>query len=287
MNDVDPENAFISLAILVAPEHGQVSLNPDGSFTYLPQRGFFGTDSFVYQADDGMTAPSQATATLNVTLPVANPPAGPGHDNHSQSHDDSHHRGSEAHEEQREENFAESIPVLPGVNTFSSGASSSSKSSGDRGASEFLTQGQFGSRVFAVSNRSDASFLWYAGHDTRDAESSSDSNSSFRSSLPLASAFINVLDEFREELADDDVMQKAIVGSTMAVSATLSVGYVIWLIRGGVLLSSVLSSLPAWRMVDPLPVLGWITDEEDLMGDDSLETIVEQSNLRQRQSVPS
>jgi len=30
---------------------------------------------------------------------------------------------------------------------------------------------------------------------------------------------------------------------------------VIWLIRGGVLLSSMLSALPAWQMLDPLPVV--------------------------------
>ena len=36
-------------------------------------------------------------------------------------------------------------------------------------------------------------------------------------------------------------------GSTVAVSTGLSVGYVLWLVRGGVLLSSVLSSMPAWQ----------------------------------------
>ena len=29
----------------------------------------------------------------------------------------------------------------------------------------------------------------------------------------------------------------------------------IWLLRGGALISSLLSSLPAWQLVDPLPVL--------------------------------
>ena len=53
----------------------------------------------------------------------------------------------------------------------------------------------------------------------------------------------------------------------------------IWLIRGGVLLSSVLSSLPAWQMVDPLPVLGVMYADEDLdTEDDSLETLVTKSN---------
>jgi predicted lipid-binding transport protein (Tim44 family) len=36
----------------------------------------------------------------------------------------------------------------------------------------------------------------------------------------------------------------------------LSVGYVLWLARGGVLMASLMSALPAWSAVDPLPVLG-------------------------------
>ena len=32
-------------------------------------------------------------------------------------------------------------------------------------------------------------------------------------------------------------------------------GYVLWLARGGVLLASMASSIPAWATVDPLPVL--------------------------------
>ncbi len=47
----------------------------------------------------------------------------------------------------------------------------------------------------------------------------------------------------------------ATIGSSMVVTGGLSVGYVVWLLRGGVLVSSMLSALPAWQMVDPLPVL--------------------------------
>ena len=59
-----------------------------------------------------------------------------------------------------------------------------------------------------------------------------------------------------------------------AASTSLSVGYVIWLLRGGVLLSSLLSSLPAWRLVDPLPVLSRLSDDTDDEDDASLEELV-------------
>ncbi len=47
----------------------------------------------------------------------------------------------------------------------------------------------------------------------------------------------------------------ALVASSIAVSSGLSIGYVIWLVRGGVLVSSMLSALPAWQLIDPLPVM--------------------------------
>ena len=56
----------------------------------------------------------------------------------------------------------------------------------------------------------------------------------------------------------------------------LSVGYVMWLLRGGMLLSSILSSLPAWRLVDPLPVLASLekSAKKDRADDESLESII-------------
>jgi hypothetical protein len=54
----------------------------------------------------------------------------------------------------------------------------------------------------------------------------------------------------------------------------MSVGYVIWLLRGGLLLSSLLSSLPAWHSMDPMPVLARAgNSEEDGEEDDPLETL--------------
>jgi hypothetical protein len=43
--------------------------------------------------------------------------------------------------------------------------------------------------------------------------------------------------------------------SSLMVTGGVSVGYVVWLLRGGFLLGSLLSSLPAWHVIDPLPVL--------------------------------
>lgn len=87
--------------------------------------------------------------------------------------------------------------------------------------------------------------------------------------------FITALDNVKEQAADRAQLNHTLIGGTVGVSTGLSVGYLLWLIRGGTLMGSVLSSLPAWRFVDPLPVLntlgGHVQDDEE-----SLESLVDQ-----------
>ena len=62
-------------------------------------------------------------------------------------------------------------------------------------------------------------------------------------------------EQLQHEIQAQSELRRAAMASGVAAVGSLSVGYVIWLVRGGVLMSSMLSALPAWQMVDPLPVL--------------------------------
>ena len=58
-------------AALVAPaSNGTVSLAADGGFTYTPNAGFVGADSYTYHAVNGNGAGNVATVTLNVLSPT-------------------------------------------------------------------------------------------------------------------------------------------------------------------------------------------------------------------------
>ena len=63
------------------------------------------------------------------------------------------------------------------------------------------------------------------------------------------------LEEMKRQMQVQGVERRTLVASTIALSSGLSIGYVVWLVRGGILISSMLSALPAWQMIDPLPVL--------------------------------
>jgi hypothetical protein len=89
-----------------------------------------------------------------------------------------------------------------------------------------------------------------------------------------APEFQDDLNKLREQAAEEATGETRVAGTVFAASTSLSVGYVIWLLRGGVLLSSLLSSLPAWRLVDPLPVLSRLSDGSDDEDDASLEDLV-------------
>jgi hypothetical protein len=73
---------------------------------------------------------------------------------------------------------------------------------------------------------------------------------------PLNSrAWTAELNRVREAQMASITAHQRLMTSTIVVSAGMSVGYVVWLLRGGLLLGSLLSSLPAWQVIDPLPVL--------------------------------
>ncbi len=65
----------------------------------------------------------------------------------------------------------------------------------------------------------------------------------------------------------------SVLGGSAAVSTGLSVGYVIWTLRSSILVTSLLGSMPAWRFIDPLPILSG-TSTEDLEDEESLESMV-------------
>jgi hypothetical protein len=66
-NDSDPDgDALVVTLISDAPDHGAISLFPDGHFTYTPTPGYVGTDSFVYQITDGFGGFDSATVTITM-----------------------------------------------------------------------------------------------------------------------------------------------------------------------------------------------------------------------------
>ena len=93
--------------------------------------------------------------------------------------------------------------------------------------------------------------------------------------LGQGSPLWNDLNAMDQKLMSHVNMHELVVGTALAVSTGFTVGYVIWMVRGGMLLTSLLAQMPAWRLIDPLVVLSRTGDFENDDEQETLETIVD------------
>jgi hypothetical protein len=64
-NDSDPNGSNLVASLVSNAAHGTVTLNANGSFTYVPNNNFHGNDSFSYLAYDGLNNSATVVVTLN------------------------------------------------------------------------------------------------------------------------------------------------------------------------------------------------------------------------------
>jgi peptidoglycan hydrolase-like amidase len=70
-NDSDIDGPSLSSQLVANVSHGTLALQGDGSFAYTPSLDFEGTDSFTYQAYDGVAYSNVVTVTITVHDTVA------------------------------------------------------------------------------------------------------------------------------------------------------------------------------------------------------------------------
>jgi VCBS repeat-containing protein len=66
-DDSEANGGSLTAALTSLPKNGTIVFNANGAFSYTPEAGFFGTDSFAYSAQNSSGTTSSATVTVNVT----------------------------------------------------------------------------------------------------------------------------------------------------------------------------------------------------------------------------
>ncbi|MCA9261385.1 MAG: cadherin-like domain-containing protein, partial [Planctomycetales bacterium] len=66
VNDVDPAGAGLSVVVVDDVDHGELSWEPDGGFTYRPNADYNGADRFSYFVSDGAVASAVVEASITV-----------------------------------------------------------------------------------------------------------------------------------------------------------------------------------------------------------------------------
>ncbi len=68
-NDVDVDGDALTVQLSTAPSNGTLTLNANGSFSYVPNLDFVGSDSFTYVAKDATSQSSPVTVSITVLPP--------------------------------------------------------------------------------------------------------------------------------------------------------------------------------------------------------------------------
>ena len=84
-NDTDSDGNPLTAILVSGQSHGTLTLNANGSFTFVPQANYNGPDSFTYKASDGIADSNVATVTITIN-PVNDAPVAAG-DSYSTSED--------------------------------------------------------------------------------------------------------------------------------------------------------------------------------------------------------
>ena len=293
VNDRDEDGQTLTAVLVSGPLHGTLVLNADGSFSYLASGAYSGFDSFHYQVSDGTLSSNVVSVTIDVLISLS-PGGGSGSSGTSGagSSDDSSTDDADT------STSGEGAPTgTNGSQTPPGSGLSTSETrslSGPRGnpvfingtatdetvTVEYITTMIFNPGILADqlaldSNRSGRTAsgaaarilttLWNESGFLLDPADALISDAFF--------AFHHTSDAHGPNSAADqlEMANTVVIGSTAVVSTSLSVGYVIWIIRGGSLLSAFMSAMPAWQSFDPLPILPSYEnekheDDESLLG---------------------
>ncbi|MFO1005951.1 MAG: Ig-like domain-containing protein [Planctomycetaceae bacterium] len=309
-NDSDVDATPVAAILVQGPQHGQVTLQPDGSFIYVPDAYYYGPDSFSYQVTDGFDVSGVATVALDVTLlapsggsmgPI-NPTGG------ALSIGTSISGNSPSGEDGDVGSGQDSVAVIivsgPGFAPTGSGTTNRIPQVDHGGQSTQPTQPDGVTPIDAIlatleslnPTKQFQSATRQRSGTTPRGRSAQLVTTAVAAVLPdpihdLTASILhntemwNQLNSFRDQLREQEQesghLENLVVGSTTVVTGGMAVGYVVWLIRGGSLLATMVSVVPSWTSFDPLPVMERFAAEVRDDDKESLDSIVTGGNLAQ------
>ena len=267
-NDFDIEGSALSAILLSPPANGSLSFQPNGQFIYVSTPGFVGLDEFTYLASDG-TATSVARVEIAVASaigplqptpnqsPNGTPETIPGFEDNSPldptSSDDGGNDNSSTSQDDEADNSGNGIFVLP--------KSRPVQVLDLQESVEFSVNGELEDLVPYLADQDRArSVLKSLLQNLNESDLADVNISEELEELRSNATFAAVFDaQFLFDQLDDVEVPNSILGdfeiTVGAITAFGTIGYVLWALRGGALVALALSQLPAWQMIDPLPIL--------------------------------
>ncbi|MDA1053413.1 MAG: Ig-like domain-containing protein [Planctomycetota bacterium] len=294
-NDSDLDNDPLSVTLVSGPPTGTLTLNADGSFTYVPNLNFSGTTSFTYVANDGTTDSVPTTVAIQVVA-IAAPPIDPGPDPDPPPTEDP---GDEEPTDETPPDDVPATPDKPGAGddeSRDSGTPAAPPADSTRGVAAAettfaipTTDARENQELVIESLRAGAARTGYSSDQSRSTAlglqrfGSVDlavSYGEFELTEVQRGLLWQQLDTLQKELESESELELHFVGTATVMTAAVSTGYVIWALRGSFLLASFLSTVPTWRSLDPLPIIESDRRTADAVDDDESLADIAQSKSR-------
>lgn len=275
-NDTDPENDPLTVTVINTPSNGTLITLIDGTIVYRPDRGFHGSDSFTYVADDSALQSNQATVTLDIAnrridtgsapptppvtpppvnpppaVPGPQPPMGPPFDFDSPSLDPSNRDAGETSRNESDSDSNESFdrPMSRPSWSWQDNVSSQSSTKGPFKAGFEVTQANALELILET-------LLLNPTEEMLDIAEIKNNLHDLELTLAndLRQAILwDMWDSKQWSSSNDPVAM--VIGTAGLAAGFFSIGYVMWALRGGVVVSILAAGLPAWRIIDPTAVL--------------------------------
>ncbi len=287
VNATDAESMSLTYSIIGGADAALFTIDPTtGVLTFITAPNLatpsdVGGDNVydvVVQASDGTAADTQAIAVTVTNAPVIvlPPPPDPAPESSPPS-DEGDGDAGESEDEALGGGLGIGAHSTGGVSTGSQSATE--KDSKDSDGLHNLTDHD----LAAIQQLRENTGMVETASNLLDALAQSFNGVTVKSeiqSLLDSSGFLRDLDQVRDAFDGATASEKTYMASSIAASTGLSIGYVFWLLRSGVLLTALLSTVPAWQFVNPLLVLDTPSKHKlkinpDEPEDDSVEAMFE------------
>jgi VCBS repeat-containing protein len=273
-NDADPDGSPLTALLLDGPAHGTLTLLPGGGFVYAPEAGFAGVDGFRYVAGDGSDVSAPATVAITIIAadpaprPVVLPPVTPAPTPSVPPGDNDLPPAPEPADAPAEgkKDDGSTIGVPPASPPPLTAAPARPESAQPDGAGELahppVAPPDSLEPAAPRGGKKPVTPVQPGGVPVAPIPDGDDPGFYPESGVPSlamtrgASASLAVgLDAMSRQIGSRGPSESASVRAVRHTFVAITVGYVVWSLRGASLIASLLTSMPLWRSLDPLPIL--------------------------------
>lgn len=307
-NDSDVDSATISVAWVNSPDSGEVFDLGGGTYEFVPASEAFVKQQIEYGVTDGnqtsigilnvvQVAPVDGGSPgggnpqdgdsgngLESNNPDTNePPADDDNSDRAENDNSSPEGGAAPDEPNREKSHSDDpddiapLPPDPEILLDFDELASFDRNNGDGGDGILISADPWTSERAATSYSLKSQLGQTLSTDDSDRGETDKADSAMELSTQLF-AYANAQSEYHEQLqqAREEFIQvnldTATMGQAAAVTGVLTVGYALWMVRGGLLVASFMSSVPMWQSFDPLPILA--STEKHKGSGETLESLI-------------